>query len=88
MIIDIGAGTTDFCVMKGRYPIEEDQRTLPNAGDSIDEQLAKLIRDRHPEAQVSIHMVREWKEQWSFVGEPKSRVIVAVPVRGKPTEIY
>ena len=28
MIIDIGAGTTDFCVMKGRYPTDEDQRSL------------------------------------------------------------
>src|SRR5260370_21652179 len=35
MIVDIGAGTTDFCVMKGRYPTEEDQRTLTMAGDSI-----------------------------------------------------
>ena len=38
MIIDIGAGTTDFCVMKGRYPTEEDQRTLTVAGDSLDNQ--------------------------------------------------
>src|SRR5258708_26079170 len=38
MIIDIGAGTSDFCVMKGRYPTEEDQRTLMVAGDSIDQQ--------------------------------------------------
>src|SRR5262245_21096221 len=41
MIIDMGAGTTDFCVMKGRYPTEEDQRSLVVAGDSIDEHLAK-----------------------------------------------
>src|ERR671918_1453098 len=87
MIIDIGAGTADFCVMKGRYPTEEDQRTLPNAGDWVDEQLAKLIRERHPEAQFSIHMIREWKEKWSFVGEPKNPVLVTVPVKGKASEL-
>ena len=42
MIIDIGAGTTDLCIMQGRYPADEDQRTLPDAGDAIDEQLAKV----------------------------------------------
>ncbi|HXG53635.1 MAG TPA: rod shape-determining protein [candidate division Zixibacteria bacterium] len=87
LIIDIGAGTADFCVMRGRYPTEEDQRTLPNAGDAIDEQLAKLIREHHPEAQFSIHMIRDWKEKWSFVGEPPSRVVVTVPVKGKNTEL-
>ncbi|NIM65838.1 MAG: hypothetical protein GTO51_07615 [Candidatus Latescibacteria bacterium] len=87
MIIDIGAGTADFCVMKGRYPTEEDQRTLPNAGDSVDEQLAKLIRERHPDAQFSIHMIREWKEKWSFVGEAKNPVTVTVPVKGKATQL-
>jgi rod shape-determining protein MreB len=87
LVIDIGAGTADFCVMQGRYPTEEDQRTLPNAGDSIDEQLDKLIRERHPEAQFSIHMIRQWKERWSFVGEPKDRVVITAPVKGKSTEI-
>src|SRR5919109_3474272 len=86
MVIDIGAGTADFCVMKGRYPTEEDQRTLPNAGDSIDERLLKLMQERHPDAQVSIHMIRDWKEKWSFVGEPKNRVKVTVPAKGKATE--
>jgi rod shape-determining protein MreB len=87
LVIDIGAGTADFCVMRGRYPTEEDQQTIPNAGDSIDEQLTKLIRERHPDAQFSIHMIREWKEQHSFVGEPKNRVIVTVPIMGKAAEI-
>ena len=87
MIIDIGAGTTDLCIMQGRYPAEEDQRTLPNAGDSIDEQLASLIRERHPEAQFSIHMIREWKERWSFIGQPKERVVIPIPVKGKATEL-
>ena len=87
LVIDIGAGTADFCVMQGRYPTEEDQKTLPNAGDSIDEQLMKLIREKHPDAQFSIHMLREWKEKRSFVGEPKERVMVTVPVKGKATDI-
>ena len=87
LVIDIGAGTADFCVMQGRYPTDEDQKTLPNAGDSIDEQLGKLIRERHPDAQFSIHMIREWKEKSSFVGEPKARVMVSVPIKGKATEV-
>jgi rod shape-determining protein MreB len=87
LVIDIGAGTADFCVMQGRYPTEEDQKTLTTAGDSIDEQLVKLVRERYPDAQFSIHMIREWKEKWSFVGEPKERVLVTTPIKGKSTEI-
>ncbi len=87
LIVDMGAGTTDFCVMLGRYPTDEDQRTLPNAGDAVDEQLSKLVRERYPDAQVSMHMVREWKESNSFVGRPKGKVTVEAPVQGKPTEL-
>jgi rod shape-determining protein MreB and related proteins len=87
MIIDIGAGTTDFCVMKGRYPTEEDQRTLTIAGDSIDTQLLKLIEERYPQANVTVYMVREWKEKHSFVGESAKRVLVMAPIKGVPTEL-
>ncbi len=87
MVIDIGAGTTDFVVMNGRYPAEEEQRTLTYAGDSVDEQLAKLVGLRYPEAQFSIHMVREWKEKHSFVGETKDAVNVTAPVNGKPATL-
>jgi rod shape-determining protein MreB len=87
MIVDIGAGTADFCVMQGRYPTDEDQRTLPNAGDAIDERLVQLMREHHPEAQISIHLIRDWKEKWSFVGEAKSRVVVTAPAKGKATEL-
>jgi rod shape-determining protein MreB len=87
MIIDLGAGTTDFCVMNGRLPTEDDQRTLPQGGDWIDEQLLRLIRERHPQASVSIHMVRTWKEEGSFVGQTKTPIVVKAPVQGKPTEL-
>jgi rod shape-determining protein MreB len=87
LIVDVGAGTTDFCVMQGRYPTEEDQRTLTKAGDSVDDLLYKLIGERHPEVQRSIHMVRAWKEQHGFVGEPAGRVTVSAPVHGKSQTI-
>jgi rod shape-determining protein MreB len=73
--------------MSGRYPTEEDQRTLPQAGDWVDEQLQRMIGEHYPEARFSIHMVREWKEKYSFVGEPKQKVVVTAPVNGKPTQL-
>ncbi|MEK6371616.1 MAG: rod shape-determining protein [Acidobacteriota bacterium] len=87
LVIDIGAGTTDFCVMRGRYPTEEDQRTLTSAGDSIDQHLLKLIQERYPQANITIFMVREWKEKHSFVGNNPQRVMVTAPVKGVPTEL-
>ena len=87
LIIDIGAGTTDFCVMNGRLPTEEDQRTLTQAGDWIDDQLSRLTRERYPESRFSIHMVRGWKEDGSFVGPVRNPVMVTVPVNGKPTAV-
>jgi rod shape-determining protein MreB len=87
LIIDSGAGTTDFCVMNGRLPSEEDQRTLPQAGDWVDEQLLRLVKARYPDASISIHMVRQWKEEGSFVGNSKTPVVVTAPVAGKPTQL-
>lgn len=87
MIIDIGAGTADFCVMRGRIPTEEDQRTLTIAGDWLDEQLAGYIREAYPDAAFTIHMVRDWKERHSFVGDAPGKVTVTAPVDGKPTEL-
>lgn len=87
LVIDIGAGTTDLCVMNGHYPTENEQRTFTTAGDMIDEHLAKLVRERYPQAQFSIYMVRDWKEKWGFVGTPKTRVVVTAPSAGKPTQL-
>ena len=87
MVVDVGAGTTDLCVMRGRFPTEEDQRTLDAAGDAIDNRLLKQISEKHPDAQVSIFMARAWKEAHGFVGKPQKRVSVTAPVHGKPTKL-
>lgn len=83
MVIDIGAGTVDFCIMHGTVPGEDDQRSLIAAGDAIDAQLLSLIHERIPEADVTINMAREFKEAQGFVGEAKKSVEVQLPVQGK-----
>jgi rod shape-determining protein MreB len=86
MVIDIGAGTVDFCIMHGTVPSEEDQRSLITAGDHVDEKLYKLLTERHPEADFTLNMVRRYKEQHGFVGDIKRRIKVEAPVDGKVTE--
>jgi rod shape-determining protein MreB len=86
MILDIGAGTVDFCIMHGTVPMEEDQRSILVAGDYVDEQLLKLLTEKHPEADFSLNMVRRFKEQHGFVGSSRRRVKIEAPVDGKFTE--
>jgi rod shape-determining protein MreB and related proteins len=86
MIIDIGAGTVDFCIMHGTLPAEEDQRTILTAGDYIDNQLYKLLNEKFPGSTFNLNMVRLFKEQNSFVGNVKGQVKVEIPVAGKMVE--
>jgi rod shape-determining protein MreB len=85
MIIDIGAGTVDFCIMHGTVPMEEDQRSILMAGDYVDEQLLKLLSEKHPEADFSLNTVRRFKEKHGFVGESKRRIKIEAPVDGRFT---
>ncbi len=84
LVIDIGAGTTDLCRMKGAMPDESDQITLPFAGDYVDQELYRQIRDKCPGAQFTIHQVKAIKEKWSFVTDAAEPVRVTFPVDGKP----
>lgn len=85
MVIDIGAGTMDFCIMSGTIPSEDDQRTVFTAGDHIDRLLQTYLHDRYPQADFTLNMVRRFKEQYSFIGESEKPVLVEIPVDGKPT---
>ena len=87
MVIDIGAGTVDFCVMHGTMPGEEDQRTLTTAGDYIDRRLYDLLVEAHPNAKFSETAVRGYKEKYGFVGQSNNRVEVQTPVSGKLAEV-
>ena len=84
IVIDIGAGTTDFCIMHGTLPTDDDQKTILAAGDYIDQQLQTFLHEKYPSADFTLNMVRQFKEQHSFVGEPEKPVVVEIPVEGKP----
>lgn len=86
LVIDIGAGTTDLCRLHGTMPNADDQRTHEIAGDSIDETLARLIKEKYPEAQFSINMIRSIKERHASVSPKMDEVIELLPVAGKPTK--
>jgi len=84
LVIDIGAGTTDLCRLHGTLPKPEDQKSHEIAGDSIDQTLASLIKEKYPEAQFSINMIRSFKEKFSSVSPNMDRAVVEMPVAGKP----
>lgn len=84
MIIDIGAGTVDFCIMHGTIPSEEDQKTIFTAGDYIDEQLFNCLIEKYPTSKLNKNMARLFKEKHSFVGNVDEQIQVELPVNGKP----
>jgi rod shape-determining protein MreB len=87
LVIDIGAGTTDLCRMRGTMPAAEDQVTNSFAGDHIDEQLLANIQRQEPRAQLNANIVRGFKERWASVRDTMQPVLVEIPIAGKPTPL-
>jgi rod shape-determining protein MreB len=71
--------------MHGTMPEESDQLTTTFAGDYVDNQLMAMVKEKHPEAQFTIQMIKEIKERFASVAENMIPVTVELPVNGKPT---
>jgi len=84
LIVDIGAGTTELCLLRGYYPTAGDQVSFPRAGDSIDDAILEGIQRRYPDLQLSRVTVTQIKEKHSYVGEEVQPVQVKVYVNGRP----
>ena len=84
IIVDIGAGTTDICALKGTVPGPEDQVTLAKAGNYVDERLQNALLERYPELQMNINVACAVKEQFSFVGTTPQPISAEFRAGAKP----
>ena len=83
IVVDIGAGTTDIARIYGTFPSDDDQVTISEAGDWIDERLMELVAKKFTGAQLTKDMVRQWKEDGSYVGGDEREQMVELSVDGK-----
>lgn len=83
IFVDIGAGSTDVCLIQGYYPDADDQISFAFAGDAVDAMIQKLILDVYPDCQISLGKVREIKEKHSFVRNAETSVLAPVMIGGK-----
>lgn len=88
LIVDIGAGTIDFCPMFGALPEDEDQRTILCGGDFIDDEFCQRMLAIYPQARLSLNIARQIKEKHGFVGNDEKSVKVKLPVKGKPPQEF
>lgn len=83
LIVDIGAGTTNVCMVQGYFPTAEDQMSIPFAGDKVDGLISDALRKAYPDISLSMVKVREIKETHSFVGKNENPVSINLVVAGK-----
>ena len=86
LVVDIGAGTVDLCRLHGTMPAPEDQITLSSAGDWLDKQLYSLLQKQMPDADFTIHYIKELKEKYSYVSGEGTAIEAEFLVDGKPTK--
>jgi rod shape-determining protein MreB len=89
LYVDIGAGSTDVCIVQGRYPTLDDQLSAPFAGDMVDQIILDAAQIAYPDAGLTLAKVREVKEKYSSVMEDEGQqpAIATVMVAGKPVKI-
>ncbi len=85
LYIDIGAGSTDVCLVQGHYPTVEDQLSAPFAGDAVDQIILDGVLAAYPDSALTLARIREIKERHSYVlaQDGTTPAIATVTVAGK-----
>ncbi len=80
MIVDIGCGKTDICVINSNIPQQNECLSLPCAGKDIDREIVKLITERWPDSRMTEELAMDWKEKYGTLGSGQDPCIVDVPL--------
>lgn len=83
LFIDIGAGTSDLCLIQGYFPTSHDQISLAFAGDAVDKLIEDDLQRTYPNNGLSRATIRQIKEEHSYVGAIRKPVNVKVLIGGK-----
>ena len=84
LIVDIGAGTTDLCRISGSIPTEDDQRSLTEAGNFLDNEITHAIHQQYPDVQLTPQIIRGIKEKHGYVSDNSDSAIVSLTKKGQP----
>jgi rod shape-determining protein MreB and related proteins len=82
IVVDIGAGTTDLCAMKGRIPDGDHQLTINKAGNYVDGVLAEALKAQFPDATITTLLCKKLKEKFGTVLPPRSKIVANLRVEG------
>lgn len=80
ILIDLGAGSTEGCLVGKSYPTAGDLAAVAFGGDHVEAMIQEALRQEYPAFRPERSMVRCWKDEFGFVGEPASTVVVKVPL--------
>lgn len=83
IVVDMGAGATDICLVQGGYPAADEQVRIRFGGDHVDRRLDLLMKAAHPDSQVSLLKLRELKQMHAFVGQVERPVLVDLFIQGR-----
>jgi rod shape-determining protein MreB len=89
LYIDIGAGSTDVCLVQGHYPTVDDQLSEPFAGDAVDQIIFERIMASYPDCELTLARIREIKEKHSYVlaQDAVTPAVTTVIAGGKPRKL-
>lgn len=83
LFVDIGAGTTDLCIIQGYMPGPKELVSIKFAGNWLDDQIIERALELYPDLNLSSSKARAIKEMFSYLGPTKKGLLAKLIVNGK-----